>query len=451
MLFVSIPSIEDLRKAKSLSHPLELRLDLFPSIDPEEVQNFLQTFPHPILCTFRSSRDGGGFLGDRATQEEWIERILQWGPNFFDGEWLLERSFVERMQAQYPKTAWIHSCHEVREAPSNSVLDRFWQKQGWGYKIVAHVESAQEALSWLLWKRRHLKVSVFCVGEGMEFSRILGAIDGNDLQFVYWERPLAKGQLSLDMWKFRYRGESLSSRTKVYALLGNPVEQSIGDIYHNEVFQKEGLDAVYVKIRVDDLETFWPKALSWGFAGMSVTSPYKEKICPFLDRIEDGGMGAINTIVEDRGKFLGYNTDGRGALDAIERHTPVRGKRLVILGAGGAARAIALEARNRGAFVTVLGRNREKMGAWPGCEMGSFEDIPSSYHILLHAASSSVDFPEEKLLAGAFAMDLVYAPRYTPFLQRAIVKGMVPIWGEEMFVLQAKGQFLLWKEQMSSS
>ncbi|MBM3198720.1 MAG: hypothetical protein FJZ58_05645 [Chlamydiae bacterium] len=159
-------------------------------------------------------------------------------------------------------------------------------------------------------------------------------------------------------------------------------------------------------------------------------------------------MGSVNTLIRTKRGWAGWNTDGAGALDALAKYTVIAGQHIVILGAGGTARAIAYESIKRGASVFIANRTKEKaqeLASLFSCQAGGIEDIPSVYDIIILCSPKiPSNLCSEQLLPGTLAMDVVYVPKETPFLQLAKSRGCRLVYGEEMFVQQAEQQRRLW-------
>lgn len=436
----------------------ELRLDLFQTFDIEHVKDFLHNSPSPGMLTVRKISQGGKFQGSESEREALIKRLLALEPPFFDLEYDMSPSFLQEVIKKHPKTKFILSYHNFQKIPDHlEEIYRSMQKYGaFSYKIAVMTHSTNEALKMLLFGKTHPKTSVICMGEKGKFARVLGPIAGNLIDYASWdaEEQTGPGQLTVSEFTDIYRYPSLNSQTSIYGLIGDPVEKSPGHLYHNKVFQKLGLNAVYVKMNVkpEELSEFLSLAKQIGIRALSVTIPLKEKILPFLDEIEEKAkqIGAVNTLLFEKGKIIGTNTDGRGALDAIENKTSVRGKKVVLLGAGGAARGIAFEAKARGADVLVLNRTPQrakKLAADLGCEAGGLDEVPDDYDILVNCSPDPMPIDPQKIKPKTLAMDVVYSPRETDFLKEASLKRCQIVYGEEMFLNQAALQTAFWLGQ----
>jgi shikimate dehydrogenase len=263
----------------------------------------------------------------------------------------------------------------------------------------------------------------------------------------------------------------ITPHTKLCAVIGNPVEHSLSPAMHNRAFAELGLDFVYLAFRVEDVGSAvrGMRALE-NFRGLSVTIPHKVTILDYLDEIEevDREIGSINTVVNENGKLVGSGTDGPGARQALrEAGVEARGQNVLILGSGGAARAIAFNlAKDDPPFsLTLLGvleaelqklesDLREKTGIDLTASLLTTESLArhlAESSVLIHATPvgmhPKVDaslVPPELLHEDLSVMDIVYNPHQTKLLGDAQARGLKGIPGIEMFVNQAMIQFEKW-------
>jgi 3-dehydroquinate dehydratase/shikimate dehydrogenase len=235
--------------------------------------------------------------------------------------------------------------------------------------------------------------------------------------------------------------------------------KSSSHLTHNFAFKKLGLDAVYVKLCVNKTNLEYCLALCrvLGFKGLSVTMPLKEEVTRHIDHCESK---AVNTIGFRQEGVFGWNTDGRGALDALEKKGKVLGKKVVLLGAGGAAWGIAQETKKRGGHLVVLNRTlfraqelAKSVGglAFPLTEFAQV--ARSGYDILINCTSVGMDddkslpVPTEELLEKKVVMEIVVSPRVTPLVAAAKEKKCEIVEGIEMFIQQAVGQYRYWFQE----
>lgn len=442
MLFACISRPELLKNLEGVDG-VELRLDLFPILDLKQIKQILDQYSC-ILTLRRASQSEG-------EREKKIIELLQLNPPFFDLEWDMRETFLIDVIAKYSKTKFILSYHNFEQTPDD--LDGIYRAMvrfpTFGYKIAAMSLSTNDALRMLLLSKKHPNLSTICMGEKGEFARVLGPVFGNQIDYgaVNNQEKVAPGQLCLHDLLTIYRYRSLEKKTALYGLIGDPVDKSQGHIYHNDLFRDKKTNALYVKMGLcpEEISTFFPLAREIGFRGLSVTMPLKEAIVSHIDKPDRNVLGckASNTLLLKEGCVFGTNTDGVGALDAIEKRGSVDGKKVVIIGAGGASRAIAFEAKKRGAEVWIVNRTKEKgriLAEDLECKFG----FPSFYDILACCTPSNLEIDQKWILEGALVMDITYAPKETPFLLAAKAKGCEIIYGEEMFINQAKLQTKFW-------
>ncbi|CAG37741.1 probable shikimate 5-dehydrogenase [Desulfotalea psychrophila LSv54] len=250
--------------------------------------------------------------------------------------------------------------------------------------------------------------------------------------------------------------------TAVYGIIGNPVSHSMSPLMHNAAFESLGIDAVYVPFRVEDVESAVQGLRGLNICGVSVTIPHKEAVIPLLDEVDPvaGKIGAVNTIVSsmrDGRPFLkGFNTDWIGANRALQAVVSLKGKQVLLLGAGGSARAIGFGLLEAGAEVILCSRTPSRgrqLADEFGCLWLSLEDIGSVRADIVVNATSVGMAPQEDVslmtveqLSGVEAvMDIVYSPHRTRLLANADKAGCAIVSGLEMLLYQGVQQFELWQ------
>ena len=254
----------------------------------------------------------------------------------------------------------------------------------------------------------------------------------------------------------------IDARTELYGVIGNPVRHSLSPVIHNGAFRRLGWNAVYLAFEVTNLEEALRGIRGLGVRGVSVTIPFKTEVVPLLDQVVGLArkIGAVNTIVNRSGKLTGHNTDCHGALQALEEKMNLRGKGIVLLGAGGAARAIGFGLKERDCQLTVVNRSK-KEGEELSVELGG-DYLPLSSLVKMKAGELEADViinatslgmfprdgespvPKKLLKEGTIVMDIVYQPLQTKLLREAKQKGCVVIDGLEMLMRQAAAQFEIW-------
>jgi shikimate dehydrogenase len=261
---------------------------------------------------------------------------------------------------------------------------------------------------------------------------------------------------------------SINPKTKVFALIGNPVSHSMSPAIHNAAFMELNIDSLYVAFQVEDVKSAMAgmRALD-NFRGMSVTIPHKIEVMQYVDEIPevDRHIGSINTVVKEDNKLVGFNTDGPGALKAIvDAGVELAGKKVLMLGAGGAARAIAFTLAKKGGIselvlldineeflnnLTTDLRNGTEATITPGMldaaaieeHMGSADLIVNCTPVGMHPKEDATLVPDNLFKPGQVVFDVVYNPLETKMLRQARAKGLTVIQGVEMFINQAILQF----------
>lgn len=250
---------------------------------------------------------------------------------------------------------------------------------------------------------------------------------------------------------------AIDAKTTLYGVFGNPVAHSLSPAMHNAAFGTAGLNAVYLAFGVTDAKGAVAAMRSLSMGGASVTIPHKSAVMDHLDGVDDTAraIGAVNTIVNREGTLLGYNSDVDGAMRALEEKGTIMGKKVAMIGAGGAARAIGYGVRQKGGTLVIANRSASK-GEALAQELGAvFCPLPeldlSDVDILVNATSvgmvpntGELPLSVSSLTARTLVMDIVYNPLATALLVAARAKGCPTVDGTAMFVYQAARQFELW-------
>jgi shikimate dehydrogenase len=272
-----------------------------------------------------------------------------------------------------------------------------------------------------------------------------------------WGAEAAPGQIPARSMSETYRVRSVTKATKVYGILGSDVGGSLSPVIHNEGFAARGFDAVYVPLQADGVDAFVAAIPDLGLSGFSVTRPYKTEILRHCQEVEEAAAlcGSVNTVVVHDGTLRGFTTDGLGVTAPLRKLTGLKGRNVVILGAGGAARAAAMALRTKGARVTVFARNEAKaaaMAASVGCAYAPMSDLEQrGWDVIINATPvGSRSAPDETPLPThlhrreAVVFDMVYDPLETRLLREARAAGSKTVSGIEMLLAQAVVQFETW-------
>ena len=250
---------------------------------------------------------------------------------------------------------------------------------------------------------------------------------------------------------------SINSKTCVYAVIGNPVSHSLSPVMHNRAFSRLGINGVYVAMQVADIAPAVSGVRALGIKGASITIPHKETVAPYLDEIEETAkaIGAVNTVINRKGVLTGCNTDCSGAMKALSAKTDIKNREVMIIGAGGAARAIGFGIVSEGGRVFVANRSEERGAALARDLGGTFCPLSvvekAGCHILINTTSvgmtpdiEAMPVKPEVLKKDMVVMDIVYNPLKTRLLKTAEETGCILIDGVQMFVFQGAAQFEMW-------
>ncbi|TYH43511.1 hypothetical protein ES332_D11G133700v1 [Gossypium tomentosum] len=315
------------------------------------------------------------------------------------------------------------------------------------------------------------------VGNSGLISQLLGPKFGGFLVYGSLGGKPVPGLPSLVSLRQVYKLEYTNADTKVFGLISNPVAHSKGPILYNPTFRHMGYNGIYVPMLVDDIEEFFGTYSGSDFAGFSVGIPHKEAAIRCCDEVHPiaKSIGAVNTIVRRPmdGKLIGYNTDCEAAISAIEdalterkvssKGVPnstsslISGRTFVLIGAGGAGRALAFGAKYKGARIVIFNRDYKRAKALADEVSGEallYEALemfrPETGAILANASAIGMEpnshqspVSKEALRAYDLVFDVVYTPRNTQLLKEAAEVGVTTVSGVEMFVRQALGQFRL--------
>lgn len=455
------PELKDVQRqlleAQKLADLIEWRIDYWNFSDLDLLKTLRDSVSCPVMFTLRKKSQGGKWEKSEEERLSYFEKLLKLKPEYCDLEAEIPLDIFKSLRQQHPTVQIIASHHDFEKTPQDleSVLEEMRKVPSDFYKIACMCQSTTDALRLLLLGKKYPDVIPVGMGECGIPTRVLASV-----VHKYWtysslsaDEASAPGQMLAETLVQRYHYKKLSSATRIFGLIGDPVSKSISDRTHNRFFREAGIDAVYVKMAVkeQELPDFFQAFKLLEGEGLSVTMPLKESLFHLLDDIDPKAkqIGAVNTIVFKNRKWWGLNTDADGALDAIEQHFRVAGEKIVILGAGGSAKAIAYEAKVRGAEITILNRSpdkahdlAEKMDAlW-----GSLDHLSQikDYALIINTTPEDMPIEVSALRDSTYAMDIKTIPIESAFLKSAAEKECRLIYGWEMFVQQAVGQMQIW-------
>lgn len=440
---------------------VEIRLD---GVDRPDAAGALDGRRRPVLVTCRPAWEGGRYDGSEESRQRLLEQAIACGAEFVDIE--ARATFAPDLIRSRRGRGVVASLHTYGSVPAD--LDGRWSAlTALGAevsKLAVEVSSLSETLRVMaLADARSRDAGVpasdrvlIAMGTAGVPSRILAARLGN--RWTYAGEGIAPGQLPPRRLLKEFRFRDLRADAAVYGVVGNPVSHSLSPAMHNAGFSHLGMNAVYLPLEAADADDFVRFARTIGLAGASITAPFKVALMDVVDELDPlaSRVGAINTLVVRDGAWYGANTDVHGFSAPLSGRIAVKGVRATILGAGGAARAVAVALADMGASVTVSARRLEaatEIASLTGGQVGEFPPRPGSWDVLVNAIPAGRDAAVESPIAGAaldgeIVFDLVYAPPETRLLADARAAGCMTIGGLEMLVAQAEQQFALWTGQL---
>jgi 3-dehydroquinate dehydratase/shikimate dehydrogenase len=454
---VSARTVEELRRHRDAAEGadlVELRLD---HLDRPEGPAAIEGRRRPVIVTCRAAWEGGQFRGTEEERRQVLESAVAAGAEFVDVE--AAASFAPDVMRLRRGRGVVLSAHLYGEPPQD-IRERAAAMRSTGAEVIKIAVEAR-GLSDVLplfaladeRPRENPSDHVFiAMGNAGVPSRILAARLDN--RWTYAGDGVAPGQLPAGRLLREFHFRRIAPDAALYGVVGRPVSHSRSPVMHNAGFAEMGLNAVYLPFEAASAEDFVRFARATGIVGASITAPFKVALMSHVDDVEPLArrVGAINTIVVRDGRWLGANTDVHGFLSPLQGRIAVKGTRASVLGAGGAARGVAIALADQGAAVTICARRTDEarlIADLVGGTVGTFPPKPGSWDVLINATPAGTGADGVNPIAGAdldgeMVFDLVYTPAETRLLADARAAGCLTIGGIEMLVAQAERQFELW-------
>ena len=438
----------------------EVRADRVIDLD---LLTILRARTRPIVLTCRPLSQGGSWEDDDPRRRLTLLEAVKRGFDYVDVE--LRSGFFDVMVEKVGE-GLIVSHHDLEGMPED--LDGLYKEMSDVgadiAKIVVTPRSIGDVGRLLAFAARvrddaGTPLIALALGPLGTITRVLAGRYGAPFTYASASggAESAPGQLPAAVMADLYRVRNVTAETKVYGVLGTSVLHSLSPVLHNRALEARGLDAVYVPLQAEALAPFIEALPALDLSGFSVTRPYKVEILEHLSEVEEAAAlsGSVNTVVVHDGMLRGSTTDGTGVLVPLKKRIDVKGRKVVILGAGGAARAAALALAAKGAKVTLLARDAAKaaeVAASLRCASGALGEAERHpWDILINAtpvgSGASADetpLPAEWHRPGAVVLDMIYDPLETRFLREAQAAGGRIIGGLEMLIAQAVAQFETW-------
>ena len=444
---------------------LEFRLDYLekPLLAMPKLKQFLtENTAVTAIATCRRTANGGKFSGNVAAEIEVLTKAALAGFHIVDVE--LESATAmkkgELQKLRETGVALIISHHDFEATKDlDGIYNRIAPFAPDFIKIVPTAKTLSDNVTLMRFIERmedHANVIGVCMGDAGIISRVLSLRAGSAFTFAAATvgEETGPGQIAARTLIETYRIDQVDAATKVYGVAGNPIRSSLSPIMMNTAFRRETVNAVYLALQATKINDLLKLVHDIPIQGLSVTMPLKQEILPHLEKTDplSAKIGACNTVLRAQdGKLYGFNTDVAGITGPLEKRISLRDAKILVLGAGGAARAAVFGLRDKGAEVFILNRTAEtaqKLARQASAKTIKKEALAkTTFDAIVNATPIGMagikgqQILEAKDLNTKLVFDLVYNPLETPLLRLARQKGIPIITGIEMFVQQGARQF----------
>src|ERR1700719_2358899 len=469
-LALSGDTIDDmLATAESMARDnpfLELRLDYLkqPLAALPKIHRFLETHQYvTAIGTCRRAENGGKFKGSLAKQLEVLTKANAAGCQIVDLEMQSAlKSKPEALARLRSRGRLLISFHDFRATRNlDGTLEKMLKIPADFYKIVTTATTLSDNVAMMKFLQAHSDKHALvglCMGEQGIISRVLGVRSGSVFTFgaVSADLQTAPGQVNARDLRAIYRIEQVDPATRVYGVAGDPIEHSLSPVIMNAAMRRENVNSVYLPLHAKTLKDLLYCIREIPLHGVSITMPYKQSIVENLDNTDahTTKTGACNTVVRGQdGKLYGFNTDIARVIRPLEQRLTIENAKVLVLGAGGAARAAVFGLKERGAEVWILNRTSakaQKLARQAKVHSIKRADLRKlAFDVIINATpigmGNTRDCPlKDEEIKARVVFDMVYDPVETRLLQVARAKGIAVIPGIEMFVHQAARQFEIW-------
>jgi 3-dehydroquinate dehydratase/shikimate dehydrogenase len=444
---------------------IEVRLDFLAKAP--DFKRLLDKKPCPMVATVRRREDGGRWSGTEAQRRMLLRQAIVAGFDWID----LETDVADEV-ARFRKVKRIISYHNLDEVPDDleQIYATMCRQDPDVVKIAVAAAHATDNLRVMaLLKNAPRPTVAFCLGDMGFASRILGSKLAAPFAYAAFnrERRVALGIPSFDEMKSLYHYPKITRDTEVFGVIGDPVAHSLSPLIHNAAFRELGFNAVYVPFRVPrgELEPFLKGFDRFPVKGYSVTIPHKEAALVQAKYPDTASsiVGAANTLVRTPDGFAAFNTDYEAARDSILARMAAEpgtgsamldGRTVMVLGAGGVARAVAHALHREGALLTLTNRTLDRaqqLASEVGCRFVPWEArhqvlcsiVVNCTSVGMHPNVDEIPIHPSYLTPDMIVFDTVYTPENTMLVKEGRNRGCLVLTGVDMFVRQAELQFKL--------
>ncbi len=445
---------------------VEFRFDRMKML-PSDV-GYFRRIPVPKIATLRTVGQGGSYSGSEPDRLAFFRSAIKGGFEYIDLEH--DSPLLGKRESELKGAKIICSYHDLGGTPSvKAMVDILVRLAAKGDvpKAAFAIGSVSSLLDLIdaarLFSYTDREFSLIGMGELGELTRICASKLGIGFTYASLERgkEAAPGQVDVQTMK------RLSAERIIIGIIGNPLTHTLSPAMHNAAFATLGLAGRYVALPTteSELETLLQVAVEMDLRGFNVTIPHKQSIIPLLDRLDHSAerIGAVNTVIVEDGQFIGHNTDAHGATMAL-RSAGVEGKgqRALVIGAGGASRAVVSALSDMGARTLICNRTKERAESltkgFKNTRSIEIEDArKEDFDVIVNCTPLGMKgFPDELPIgpevfrSGQVVVDTIYNPPKTRFLAEAERKGAIIINGEAMLVHQGLKAFELFTNKQAS-
>jgi 3-dehydroquinate dehydratase/shikimate dehydrogenase len=446
---------------------IEFRLDYLskPALALQKIRTFIEYHPEAlIIATCRRAAHGGKFRGSAASEVEILVKAANQGCQLLDIELETAAQLKPSDFTKLRRSAnLILSTHDFRSTKKlEETLAKMTQYPADFLKVVSTANTLYDNVAMMKFLERHShehSMIGVCMGEQGVISRVLAVRAGSQFTFgsINPGEETAPGQITARTLRDTYRIDQVDAATRVFGVAGDPVAHSLSPVMLNTAFRRENVNGVYLALHAKDMDDLLACVRDIPIHGLSITMPYKEEILKHLDKTDPmtAKVGACNTVVRSQdGKLYGFNTDVNGVVRPLEMRMALQGAKILVLGAGGAARAAVFGLKERGADVHILNRTpgpaqnlakkaRAKAINKLQLRKMAFDVIINATPVGMEGNRDPMPIAEEDFKAKYF-FEMVYTPAETKMVKIARSRGLQVILGSEMFVQQGARQFEIW-------
>ncbi|MFP4029510.1 MAG: shikimate dehydrogenase [Candidatus Brocadiia bacterium] len=434
-----------------------------------DIAGLIRNCALPVIVTNRPEREGGCWTGPENDRLDLLRTAATEGADYID----IELDSVGELGEISGSCGRIVSYHNFDETPDDlmSIHQKARRAGADVVKIAVQARSIKDTGAVFTLLEKHAQETptiALSMGEEGIATRVLAGKFGGFLTFTSLKRgkESARGQIPCDDMAEMYGFHEINPSTEVYGVVANPVAHSMSPAIHNAAFRKLGMDAVYLPFRVDNPGEFLAIYRPRDLRGLSVTIPHKQTMLGLMDEVDELSerIGAVNTVDIRDGRLYGSNTDVAAAVNALEAAareaelTPLSELCVLLVGAGGASRALAYGLVGRVGEIVIANRTVQRaknLAAELGVHHCGLDDMGDySPDIIINATSVGMHpdtqispVPSSMLQSGMVVFDAVYNPIKTRLLEQAEEAGCIIASGFEWFVSQAAAQFETWTDR----